>query len=54
MSKQRNNPTDDVGNVIDQASDDRAQKYKKYFKYTALFLVGLFFGMIFHYLLELC
>lgn len=54
MSKQRNNPTDDVGNVIDQVSDDRAQENKKYLKYTALFLLGIFLGMVFHYLFISC
>lgn len=54
MSKQGNNPTNDVGNVVDQVSDNRAQENKKYLKYTALFLLGIFLGMVFHYLLVFC
>lgn len=54
MSKQGNNSTNDVGNVVDQASDNRAQENKKYLKYTALFLLGIFLGMVFHYLLVFC
>ena len=54
MSKQRDNPADDIGHMVDHISDNCTKKNKKYLKYTALFLLGIFLGMVFHYLLVFC
>ena len=52
MLKKRNEPTDNTGEVFDQQTDDSTKNHKKYIKRTILFLLGLFLGMIFHYLLK--
>ncbi len=47
MHKQRHDPFNDSGEMVNSISDNSTQKNKKYLKYSVLFLLGLVFGMFF-------